>query len=104
MPDPQSPPADVAQASITSGVAVPYIVRVETGTINRGIYQIAMLYNPARDAAPDFMTKPAGWNGRLIYTFGGGCMTGWFEVPRPAVWRKKMMSCFGKAMPSRLQH
>jgi hypothetical protein len=38
-----------------------------------------MLYNPARDAAPDFMTKPSGWNGRLIYTFGGGCMTGWFR-------------------------
>ena len=46
---------------------------------NQASPQIAMLYNPARDAAPDFMTKPAGWNGRLIYTFGGGCMTGWFR-------------------------
>ena len=77
--DPARPPADLAQASTTGGVTVPYIVRVETGTINRGIYQIAMLYNPARDTAPDFATRPAGWNGRLIYTFGGGCMTGWYR-------------------------
>jgi hypothetical protein len=79
LPDPKSAPADLAQATIAGGAAVPYIVRVETGTINRGIYQIAMLYNPARDAGPDFTTGPAGWNGRLIYTFGGGCMTGWYR-------------------------
>jgi hypothetical protein len=79
LPDPKIPPADVAQANSTNGETVPYIVRVETGTINRGIYQIAMLYNPARDPAPDFMARPAGWNRRLIYTFGGGCMTGWYR-------------------------
>ena len=52
---------------------------METGTINRAIYQIAMLHDPARDATPDFMTRPAGWNGRLIYTFGGGCTAGWYR-------------------------
>ena len=30
-----------------TGQHVPYIVRIETGTINRAIYQIAMLHNPA---------------------------------------------------------
>ena len=79
LPDPKAAPADVATVTTTTGQAVPYIVRVETGTINRAIYQIAMLHNPARDATPDFMTRPAGWNGRLIYTFGGGCTTGWYR-------------------------
>jgi hypothetical protein len=77
--DPKAPPADVATVTTTTGQAVPYIVRIETGTINRAIYQIAMLHNPAREAAPDVRTRPAGWNGRLIYTFGGGCTTGWFR-------------------------
>ena len=77
--DPKNPPADVAMTTISLGQTVPYIVRIETGTINRAIYQIAMLHNPAREAAPDFMTHPAGWNHRLIYTFGGGCVTGWYR-------------------------
>ena len=77
--DPKSLPADVAMTTTSLGKQVPFIVRVETGTINRGVYEIAMLFNPARDAQPDFMTKPSGWNGRLIYTFGGGCAGGWYK-------------------------
>ena len=72
-------PSDVAMTTTSLGAQVPFIVRVETGTINRGVYEIAMLFNPAKDAQPDFMTKPAGWNGRLIYTFGGGCAGGWYK-------------------------
>jgi hypothetical protein len=72
-------PSDVAMTTTSLGVQVPFIVRVETGTINRGVYEIAMLFDPAKDAQPDFMTRPAGWNGRLIYTFGGGCAGGWYK-------------------------
>jgi hypothetical protein len=72
-------PADVAMTTTSTGATVPFIVRVETGTINRGVYEIAMLFDPARDAQPDFMTHPAGWNGRLIYPFGGGCAGGWYK-------------------------
>jgi len=79
LPDPKSLPSDVAMTTTTLGVQVPFIVRVETGTINRGVYEIAMLFNPAKDAQPDYMTKPVGWNGRLIYTFGGGCAGGWYK-------------------------
>src|SRR5262245_2280891 len=79
LPDPKSIPADVAMTTTSLGVQVPFIVRVETGTINRGVYEIAMLFNPAKDSQPDFMTKPSGWNGRLIYTFGGGCAGGWYK-------------------------
>jgi hypothetical protein len=79
LPDPRNLPPDVAMTTTTAGVQVPFIVRVETGTINRGVYEIAMLFNPAKDAQPDFMNRPAGWNGRLIYTFGGGCAGGWYK-------------------------
>ncbi|HYP08075.1 MAG TPA: DUF6351 family protein, partial [Bryobacteraceae bacterium] len=57
-------PADIASTVTSTGESVPYIVRVETGTINRAIYQIAML---------------AKWNRRLLYSFGGGCTEGWYR-------------------------
>jgi hypothetical protein len=79
LPDPKALPADVAMTTTSLGQQVPFVVRVETGTINRGVYEIAMLFNPARDAQPDFMTRSSGWNGRLIYTFGGGCAGGWYK-------------------------
>jgi hypothetical protein len=41
------PPADLAMTTTTTGLTVPYIVRVERGTINRGIYDIAVLFDPA---------------------------------------------------------
>ncbi len=77
--DPRARPADVAATTTLTDREVPYIVRIETGTINRAIYQIAMLHDPATDPEPDPWTPPAGWNGRLIYTFGGGCVRGWFR-------------------------
>jgi hypothetical protein len=71
-------PADVAMVTTLTGQLVPYVVRIETGTINRAIYQIAMLHSPS-EPAPDVFTRSAGWNGRLIYTFGGGCTGGWYR-------------------------
>jgi len=62
--DPKAPPADV-ETIVRDGKTIPFVVRIETGTINRGIYQIAMI--------------DGGWNGRLIYTFGGGCEPGWYQ-------------------------
>jgi hypothetical protein len=79
LPDPKTVPSDVAMITTSLGVQAPFIVRVETGTVNRGVYEIAMLFNPAKDSQPDFMTKPSGWNDRLIYTFGGGCAGGWYK-------------------------
>lgn len=74
-----SAPADVAVVTTKAGARVPYIVRLETGTINRAIYQIAMLHDPASGPAPDPWRRSAGWNGRLIYTHGGGCVPGWYR-------------------------
>ncbi len=59
--DPKNPPAGVATTTTSEGKTVPYIVRVESGVINRAIYRIAML--------------EGGWNHRILYSFGGGCGT-----------------------------
>ncbi len=71
--DPAAPPLDVATTTTDQGVTVPYVFRQETGTQNRGIYRIAVLFDPARpwsswDAQP-------GWNHKLFYPFGANCNT-----------------------------
>ena len=78
--DPAAPlPADLAMTTTTAGNTVPYIVRLETGTINRSIYQTAILDDPAVPG-PDLQNHAdAGWNGRLVYRFGGGCRRGWYR-------------------------
>ena len=72
-------PADVATTTTTAGKTVPYVVRVETGTVNRSIYQFAVLSDPTKESAPDPLAAPAAWNGRLIFGFGGGCVNGWYR-------------------------
>src|SRR5215475_1333388 len=61
-------PVDLATTTTTDGLTVPYIVRVERGTINRGIYDIAVLFDPselwsALDPQPQ-------WNHKVVYSFG----------------------------------
>jgi hypothetical protein len=77
--NPFARPSDLAQTTTNKGQTVNYIVRVETGTINRAIYQIGILQDPVTDPSPDPWHKPAGWNGRLVYTFGGGCTPGYHQ-------------------------
>jgi hypothetical protein len=64
----------------TTTTGKPYIIRMETGTVNRAIYQITLLHDPiAQPAAPTWQNPSANWNRRLIYTFGGGCIGGWYR-------------------------
>jgi hypothetical protein len=62
-------PTDLASTTTTDGRTVPYIVRVETGTINRGVYRIAVLDDPAQSSTGQWKPGPE-WNGKLIVTFG----------------------------------
>ncbi|MEX2582423.1 MAG: DUF6351 family protein, partial [Gemmatimonadota bacterium] len=78
LPDLAAKPADLTYTTTMDGRRVPFIVRVETGTANRAIYELAMLHDPA-GPAPDPWNRSAGWNGRLIYRFGGGCRPGWYQ-------------------------
>jgi Tannase-like family of unknown function (DUF6351) len=71
-------PIDIVSTTTSLGKTVPYIVRVETGTINRAIYQTAVLNDPTTEAAPTWQTPPSAWNKRLVYTLGGGCVGGWY--------------------------
>ena len=70
-------PADLAQTTTLDGRTVDYIVRLERGTIDRGVYEIAALHDPA--APPSPFTAEPGWNERLVYTFGGGCNVGYHQ-------------------------
>lgn len=73
-----STPADVATTTTIEGDTVPYVVRIERGTINRAVYETAMLHQPT-DPEPTPFASPAGWNGRLAYTFGGACGVGYWQ-------------------------
>ena len=61
-------PADLATTVTDAGKTVPFIVRVERGTMNRGIYDIVSLFDPTK---PWTAVAPQDqWNGKLIYHFG----------------------------------
>ncbi len=79
LPDPTVRPADLARTTTTQGNTVNYIVRVETGTINRAIYQIAILHDPVAGPLADPWTSSASWNGRLLYSYGGGAKAGYHQ-------------------------
>lgn len=69
-------PANMAKTA----TGKPYIVRLETGTVNRSIYQIAMLHDPiAQPSAPNWRNRSTNWNGRMVFNFGGGCPSGWYR-------------------------
>ncbi len=71
--DPAIPPSDVARVTLDNGKTVPYVIRQETGTHNRGIYRIAVIYDPEQLWEP--WAPQDGWNGKLHYPFGASCGT-----------------------------
>jgi hypothetical protein len=71
-------PGDVAKTTTTTGSTVNFVVRLETATINRGIYQSAILYDPTVDPTPGPLSSPRAWNKVLIGIHGGGCPGGWY--------------------------
>lgn len=98
--DPTDPrPSDLVNTTTNDGKTVPYIVRVDSGTINRTIYRIAILDDPKPAVAsasgpsgPTLMrlvarddgrsagshtewTPGPGWNRKLAVSFGGGAGT-----------------------------
>ena len=78
LPSTTSLPADVASTTTVAGVTMPYVVRVETSTINRGIDQIAVLHDPTAEKIPTPFAAPKGWNKKLIAVQGFGCPGGWY--------------------------
>jgi hypothetical protein len=72
-------PADMSKTTTSDGRTVNYILRVETGTINRAIYQFSVLYDPATEPAPSPLTSYQGWNRKIVYIFGGNAASGYIQ-------------------------
>ena len=73
-------PSDLVETTTNDGKTVPYIVRVDSGTINRAIYQIAMLDDPQGANADATAWKPgAGWNRKVVVSFGGSSGTQYIQ-------------------------
>ncbi|MCI0390351.1 MAG: DUF6351 family protein [Acidobacteria bacterium] len=68
-------PADLVNTTTNDGKTVPYIVRVDSGTINRTIYRIAILDDPRPSEASLQSAPGQGWNRKLAVSFGGGAGT-----------------------------
>jgi Tannase-like family of unknown function (DUF6351) len=79
LPTTKALPDDVSQVTTLEGAKVNFIVRVETATIDRGIYQSTVLHDPTSDPEPTWRTPPPGWNRRLIAVEGAGCPGGWYQ-------------------------
>jgi hypothetical protein len=71
--DPASPPAPalIARTTTDQGRTVPYVVRIEKGTMDRGIYQVAVLHQ--------------AWNHKLFAWFEGGGAGHHTQDPPPSV-------------------
>ena len=73
-------PEDMGLITVIDQIDQPYIVRVETGTVNRAVYEIAMLHNPLNSSRSlDPWNRSPYWNDKLVYTHGGGCRAGWYQ-------------------------
>lgn len=69
-------PGDVIMTETKDGRAVPFVVRMESATINRGIARLAVLDDPhARGAEAPFVATQ--WDGHVYYVFGESCGVGY---------------------------
>jgi hypothetical protein len=83
--DPSAPPTDIAETTTDQGVKMKYIVRVERGVIDRAIYDLAVLFDPSQ---PWSTYQPqAGWNGKLLWSFGGSSGTPYKQFPPNSTWQ-----------------
>ncbi len=83
--DPKSPPASalVAKTTASTGETVPYVVRVEKGSMDRWLYAIAVLADPA--ATWSRWADHPGWNHKVMWPFGGGSNPDYRQEPAPSV-------------------
>ena len=78
LPSVERLPDDVRMTTTTDGGTVPFVARVETGTMARGIYQNVVLHDPTSEDDPSPTNPPKAWNRKLIAVHGTGCPGGWY--------------------------
>ena len=90
--DPENPPAESAIATTTTdtGETVPFIVQVERGTLARGIYEIAVLFDPMQPWEP--WAPQRGWNHKLSFLFGAACNPGHSQASAVDARDERMLS------------
>ena len=83
--DPENPPAaaEVGSTTTDEGETVRFIVRQERGTLNRGIYEFAVLHDPENEPPPTPLTPPRGWNDKFVFSYGQGCAPGYSQSSVP---------------------
>lgn len=83
--DPEDPPPDalVAETTTDEGHTVPYVVRRETGVIDRDEYRIAVLFDPDEPWEP--WAPQAPFNHKLVLTHGASCDTSYEQGEAPGV-------------------
>jgi len=79
LPDPGVVPDDVLMTTTSEGLEVPFIVRNERGTLNRGIYNIAVLHDPEQPHWGDALAPQPQWNQRLYFQLEGACRPGYSQ-------------------------
>jgi Tannase-like family of unknown function (DUF6351) len=89
--DPSNPPpaSAIATATTTEGVTVPFIIRQETGYIDRDQYAIATLWQPGKPWQP-WAPQPQ-YNGRLVIMHGASCDTTYGTGTAPGVQDEKVL-------------
>jgi hypothetical protein len=102
--DPKNPPPkdQIATTKTTDGVTVPFIVRLETGYIDRDQYAIATLFQPGkrwRAAKPQRQ-----FNHRLVVTHGFSCDTAYQSGDAPSVLDPKILGGGFVVMSHALDH
>jgi hypothetical protein len=102
--DPKNPPPSgtIADTTTTEGVTVPFIVRLETGYIDRDQYAIATLFDPGK---PWTATSPQRQsNRRLVITHGFSCDTEYKTGQAPSVLEPKVLGGGFIVMANALDH
>jgi hypothetical protein len=69
--EPSNPPPDIATTTTDNGQTVPFIIRIETGYLDRDQYQIAVLFQPGKSWEP-WAPQPQ-FNHKLLITHGASC-------------------------------
>ena len=81
--DPANPPSDVATTTTDQSRTVPFIVRQETGVLDRDEYRIAVLFEPGKPWAP-WAPQP-GFNHKMVIFHGASCDTAYEQAEAPDV-------------------
>ena len=75
--DPYAPyPSDVIMTETDDGRSVPFVVRIETAAINRGMARLSVLDDPAA-RGPEAPFTATQWNRNVYYVFGESCGVGY---------------------------